>query len=70
MGHNTASLTAAPTWCRIIKVPDHPEALCFQIRGAAPPYVYAVGRGEPGRQSGAGGLGDGSVCVTSRPVPH
>ncbi|KAL2763586.1 phosphatidylinositol 3,4,5-trisphosphate-dependent Rac exchanger 1 protein [Daubentonia madagascariensis] len=29
----------------IIKVPDQPEALCFQIRGAAPPYVYAVGRG-------------------------
>ncbi|XP_033695450.1 phosphatidylinositol 3,4,5-trisphosphate-dependent Rac exchanger 1 protein isoform X3 [Tursiops truncatus] len=29
----------------IIKVPDRPEALCFQIRGAAPPYVYAVGRG-------------------------
>ncbi|XP_054946328.1 phosphatidylinositol 3,4,5-trisphosphate-dependent Rac exchanger 1 protein isoform X1 [Physeter macrocephalus] len=29
----------------IVKVPDHPEALCFQIRGAAPPYVYAVGRG-------------------------
>ncbi|XP_058892010.1 phosphatidylinositol 3,4,5-trisphosphate-dependent Rac exchanger 1 protein isoform X4 [Kogia breviceps] len=28
-----------------IKVPDRPEALCFQIRGAAPPYVYAVGRG-------------------------
>lgn len=46
------SLTAASAWCRIIKVPDHPEALCFQIRGAAPPYVYAVGRGEwePNRQ--------------------
>ncbi|XP_032460049.1 phosphatidylinositol 3,4,5-trisphosphate-dependent Rac exchanger 1 protein isoform X3 [Phocoena sinus] len=29
----------------IIKVPDRPEVLCFQIRGAAPPYVYAVGRG-------------------------
>ncbi|XP_049637261.1 phosphatidylinositol 3,4,5-trisphosphate-dependent Rac exchanger 1 protein [Suncus etruscus] len=29
----------------VIKVPDRPEALCFQIRGAAPPYVYAVGRG-------------------------
>lgn len=34
--------------CRVIKVPDQPEALCFQIRGAAPPYIYAVGRGEPG----------------------
>nr|XP_058892011.1 phosphatidylinositol 3,4,5-trisphosphate-dependent Rac exchanger 1 protein isoform X4 [Kogia breviceps] len=30
-----------------IKVPDRPEALCFQIRGAAPPYVYAVGRAFP-----------------------
>ncbi|KAK2520898.1 Prex1 [Columba guinea] len=29
----------------IIKIPDCPEALCFQIRGAAPPYVHAVGRG-------------------------
>lgn len=28
-----------------IKVPDHPEALSFQIRGAAPPCVFAVGRG-------------------------
>ncbi|MBZ3883320.1 Phosphatidylinositol 3,4,5-trisphosphate-dependent Rac exchanger 1 protein [Sciurus carolinensis] len=28
-----------------IKVPDHPEALCFQIRGAALPCVYTMGRG-------------------------
>lgn len=28
-----------------IKVPDHPDALSFQIRGAAPPCVFAVGRG-------------------------
>uniref|UniRef100_A0A8D1R9H8 Phosphatidylinositol 3,4,5-trisphosphate-dependent Rac exchanger 1 protein n=1 Tax=Sus scrofa TaxID=9823 RepID=A0A8D1R9H8_PIG len=36
----------------IIKVPDHPEALCFQIRGAAPPYVYAVGRGSEAAAAG------------------
>lgn len=55
-------LMAASACRRIIKVPDHPEALCFQIRGAAPPYVYAVGRGEwePNRQ---GSSGDPSVCV-------
>ncbi|NP_001083702.1 phosphatidylinositol-3,4,5-trisphosphate-dependent Rac exchange factor 1 L homeolog [Xenopus laevis] len=29
----------------IIKIPDSPESLCFQIRGATPPYVHAVGRG-------------------------
>ncbi|XP_072810457.1 phosphatidylinositol 3,4,5-trisphosphate-dependent Rac exchanger 1 protein-like isoform X2 [Vicugna pacos] len=29
----------------VIKVHNHPEALCFQILGAAPPYVYAVRRG-------------------------
>nr|XP_034978486.1 phosphatidylinositol 3,4,5-trisphosphate-dependent Rac exchanger 1 protein [Zootoca vivipara] len=29
----------------IIKIPDCSEKLCFQIRGAAPPYVHAVGRG-------------------------
>lgn len=28
-----------------IKIPDHPEALSFQIRGTAPPCVFAVGRG-------------------------
>lgn len=38
--------------CRVLKVPDHPEALCFRIRGAAPPYVYAVGRGELSRDAG------------------
>ncbi|XP_047395732.1 phosphatidylinositol 3,4,5-trisphosphate-dependent Rac exchanger 1 protein [Sciurus carolinensis] len=42
-----------------IKVPDHPEALCFQIRGAAPPYVYAVGRGS---EAAAAGLSAGQ-CV-------
>lgn len=49
------ALMAAFASRRIIKVPDHPEALCFQIRGAAPPYVYAVGKGEwePHRQRGA-----------------
>ncbi|XP_012583585.1 PREDICTED: phosphatidylinositol 3,4,5-trisphosphate-dependent Rac exchanger 1 protein [Condylura cristata] len=36
----------------VIKVPDHPEALCFQIRGAAPPYVYAVGRGSEAAAAG------------------
>lgn len=58
-------LMAACARCRVIKVPDHPEALCFQIRGAAPPYVYAVGRGEwePDRQTDREALGAGSVCV-------
>ncbi|KAK2501959.1 hypothetical protein MC885_012503, partial [Smutsia gigantea] len=36
----------------VIKVPDHPEALCFQIRGTAPPYVYAVGRGSEAAAAG------------------
>ncbi|XP_012879769.1 PREDICTED: phosphatidylinositol 3,4,5-trisphosphate-dependent Rac exchanger 1 protein [Dipodomys ordii] len=35
-----------------IKVPDHPEALSFQIRGASPPCVYAVGRGSPSLAAG------------------
>uniref|UniRef100_A0A286XAY2 Phosphatidylinositol-3,4,5-trisphosphate dependent Rac exchange factor 1 n=1 Tax=Cavia porcellus TaxID=10141 RepID=A0A286XAY2_CAVPO len=35
-----------------IKVPDHPEALSFQIRGAAPPFVYAVGRGSDAMAAG------------------
>ncbi|KFO35890.1 Phosphatidylinositol 3,4,5-trisphosphate-dependent Rac exchanger 1 protein [Fukomys damarensis] len=35
-----------------IKVPDHPEALCFQIHGAAPPFVYAVGRGSEAMAAG------------------
>nr|XP_020025537.1 phosphatidylinositol 3,4,5-trisphosphate-dependent Rac exchanger 1 protein isoform X2 [Castor canadensis] len=42
-----------------IKVPDHPEALSFQIRGAAPPCVYAVGRGS---QAAAAGLCAGQ-CI-------
>ncbi|XP_018424538.1 PREDICTED: phosphatidylinositol 3,4,5-trisphosphate-dependent Rac exchanger 1 protein [Nanorana parkeri] len=29
----------------IVKVPDSPQALCFQIRGSTPPHVHAVGRG-------------------------
>lgn len=65
-------LMAASAWCRIIKVPDHPEALCFQIRGAAPPYVYAVGRGEWSLADG-GILGNGSACgigTQSRPNHH
>lgn len=36
----------------IIKVPDLPEALCFQIRGTAPPYVHAVGRGSVAAAAG------------------
>ncbi|XP_069808805.1 phosphatidylinositol 3,4,5-trisphosphate-dependent Rac exchanger 1 protein [Dendropsophus ebraccatus] len=31
----------------IVKIPDSPQSLCFQIRGSAPPYVHAVGRGSP-----------------------
>lgn len=69
-------LMAASASCRIIKVPDHPEALCFQIRGAAPPYVYAVGRGEwePNRQRVELWTHTGSVCVRSleppKPLPQ
>ncbi|XP_064132250.1 phosphatidylinositol 3,4,5-trisphosphate-dependent Rac exchanger 1 protein isoform X3 [Loxodonta africana] len=36
----------------VIKVPDQPEALCFQIRGATPPHVYAVGRGSEAAAAG------------------
>nr|XP_055229147.1 phosphatidylinositol 3,4,5-trisphosphate-dependent Rac exchanger 1 protein isoform X2 [Gorilla gorilla gorilla] len=36
----------------IIKIPDQPDTLCFQIRGAAPPYVYAVGRGSEAMAAG------------------
>ncbi|KAM9063292.1 phosphatidylinositol 3,4,5-trisphosphate-dependent Rac exchanger 1 protein [Sarcophilus harrisii] len=43
----------------IIKVPDHPETLCFQIRGASPPYVHAVGRGS---EAAAVGLNAGQ-CI-------
>uniref|UniRef100_A0A663MZX9 Phosphatidylinositol-3,4,5-trisphosphate dependent Rac exchange factor 1 n=1 Tax=Athene cunicularia TaxID=194338 RepID=A0A663MZX9_ATHCN len=43
----------------IIKIPDCPEALCFQIRGAAPPYVHAVGRGS---EAAAVGLHPGQ-CI-------
>ncbi|XP_055964437.1 phosphatidylinositol 3,4,5-trisphosphate-dependent Rac exchanger 1 protein [Sorex fumeus] len=43
----------------VIKVPDRPDSLCFQIRGAAPPYVYAVGRGS---EAAAAGLCAGQ-CV-------
>ncbi|XP_063002021.1 phosphatidylinositol 3,4,5-trisphosphate-dependent Rac exchanger 1 protein isoform X1 [Elgaria multicarinata webbii] len=43
----------------IIKVPDCRERLCFQIRGVAPPYVHAVGRGS---EAGAVGLHPGQ-CV-------
>lgn len=45
---------SAPVPARTIKVPDHPEALSFQIRGTAPPCVFAVGRGE--RESGVQSL--------------
>ncbi|XP_072489727.1 phosphatidylinositol 3,4,5-trisphosphate-dependent Rac exchanger 1 protein isoform X2 [Notamacropus eugenii] len=43
----------------IIKVPDHPETLCFQIRGDSPPYVHAVGRGS---EAAAVGLNAGQ-CI-------
>ncbi|XP_067410379.1 phosphatidylinositol 3,4,5-trisphosphate-dependent Rac exchanger 1 protein [Emydura macquarii macquarii] len=43
----------------IIKIPDCHEALCFQIRGAAPPYVRAVGRGS---KAAAVGLHSGQ-CI-------
>uniref|UniRef100_A0A8B9J1Z3 Phosphatidylinositol 3,4,5-trisphosphate-dependent Rac exchanger 1 protein n=1 Tax=Amazona collaria TaxID=241587 RepID=A0A8B9J1Z3_9PSIT len=43
----------------IIKIPDCPEALCFQMRGAAPPYVHAVGRGS---EAAAVGLHPGQ-CI-------
>ncbi|MBZ3874198.1 Phosphatidylinositol 3,4,5-trisphosphate-dependent Rac exchanger 1 protein [Sciurus carolinensis] len=37
---------------RTIKDPDHPEVLCFQIWGAIPPCVYAVGRGSKSEAAG------------------
>ncbi|XP_075427394.1 phosphatidylinositol 3,4,5-trisphosphate-dependent Rac exchanger 1 protein isoform X2 [Ascaphus truei] len=43
----------------MIKIPDCTQDLCFQIRGAAPPYVHAVGRGS---QAAAAGLHPGQ-CV-------
>ncbi|XP_039768814.1 phosphatidylinositol 3,4,5-trisphosphate-dependent Rac exchanger 1 protein, partial [Ornithorhynchus anatinus] len=43
----------------IIKVPDRPDPLCFQIRGEAPPYVRAVGRGS---EAAAVGLQSGQ-CI-------
>ncbi|XP_067324285.1 phosphatidylinositol 3,4,5-trisphosphate-dependent Rac exchanger 1 protein isoform X1 [Anolis sagrei] len=43
----------------IIKIPDCSEMLCFQIRGVAPPYVHAVGRGS---EAAAVGLHPGQ-CV-------
>ncbi|XP_077023540.1 phosphatidylinositol 3,4,5-trisphosphate-dependent Rac exchanger 1 protein isoform X3 [Tamandua tetradactyla] len=36
----------------VIKVPDQPQALCFQIRGTAPPCVFAVGRGSEAAAAG------------------
>lgn len=59
-------LMAAFAWCRIIKVPDRPEVLCFQIRGAAPPYVYAVGRGEREPKRWRGELWEMGSCVCGR----
>lgn len=56
-------LMAASVRCRIVKVPDRPEALCFQIRGAAPPYVYAVGRGEWEPRDMEWGFGRPVCCV-------
>ncbi|KAH1181876.1 hypothetical protein KIL84_009630, partial [Mauremys mutica] len=43
----------------IIKIPDCHEVLCFQIRGTAPPYVRAVGRGS---KAAAVGLHSGQ-CI-------
>uniref|UniRef100_A0A8C5PPF8 Phosphatidylinositol 3,4,5-trisphosphate-dependent Rac exchanger 1 protein n=1 Tax=Leptobrachium leishanense TaxID=445787 RepID=A0A8C5PPF8_9ANUR len=43
----------------ILKIPDSPQALCFQIRGASPSYVHAVGRGS---QAAAVGLHPGQ-CI-------
>ncbi|XP_072808650.1 uncharacterized protein [Vicugna pacos] len=43
-GETRKTLSARPHQA-VIKVHNHPEALCFQILGAAPPYVYAVRRG-------------------------
>ncbi|OCT60139.1 hypothetical protein XELAEV_18046157mg [Xenopus laevis] len=44
----------------IIKIPDSPQSLCFQIRGSAPPYVHAVGRGS---QAAAVGLHPGQCTL-------
>ncbi|XP_029467249.1 phosphatidylinositol 3,4,5-trisphosphate-dependent Rac exchanger 1 protein isoform X2 [Rhinatrema bivittatum] len=43
----------------IIKIPDSTQAPCFQIRGTAPPYVHAVGRGS---EAAAAGLHPGQ-CI-------
>ncbi|KAM9296542.1 phosphatidylinositol 3,4,5-trisphosphate-dependent Rac exchanger 1 protein [Gastrophryne carolinensis] len=43
----------------IVKIPDSPRALSFQIRSSAPPYVHAVGRGS---QAAAAGLHP-SQCI-------
>ncbi|CAJ0935475.1 unnamed protein product [Ranitomeya imitator] len=43
----------------IVKIPDCSQSLCFQIRGSAPPYVHAVGRGS---QAAAVGLHPGQ-CI-------
>uniref|UniRef100_H3B2M2 Phosphatidylinositol 3,4,5-trisphosphate-dependent Rac exchanger 1 protein n=1 Tax=Latimeria chalumnae TaxID=7897 RepID=H3B2M2_LATCH len=43
----------------IIKVPDCSRTVCFQIRGAAPPYVHAVRRGS---EAAAAGLYPGQ-CI-------
>lgn len=60
-GSLTENAALSSPWftCRIIKIPDCPEALCFQIRGAAPPYVHAVGRGS---EAAAVGLHPGQ-CI-------
>lgn len=63
-GETLLYLMAASVRCRIVKVPDRPEALCFQIRGAAPPYVYAVGRGKWEPKGRGVGLWEASLlCV-------
>nr|XP_033819761.1 phosphatidylinositol 3,4,5-trisphosphate-dependent Rac exchanger 1 protein isoform X2 [Geotrypetes seraphini] len=36
----------------ILKIPDSSQALCFQIRGTAPPYVHAVARGSEAAVAG------------------
>ncbi|XP_036040200.1 LOW QUALITY PROTEIN: phosphatidylinositol 3,4,5-trisphosphate-dependent Rac exchanger 1 protein-like [Onychomys torridus] len=50
--HRPLHLLVATKAKETIKVPDHPEALSFQIRGAAPLCVFAVGRGSEAMAAG------------------
>ncbi|RLV88800.1 hypothetical protein DV515_00015282 [Chloebia gouldiae] len=55
----------------VIKIPDCPEALCFQIRGAAPPYVHAVGRvvhnWDLGSEGAVGSAGSEAAAIGLHP---